>query len=63
MKVLKDTEEEEGIVTLCAIRGCCPTIDFTNPNIVIIRDDLGGLVKLTRVEWAELKTKFISENS
>jgi hypothetical protein len=49
---------ERGVVTLCGTQGCCPTVDFTDPQAVVIRDDHGGKVNLTPMEWAELKSKF-----
>ncbi|PIP30452.1 hypothetical protein COX25_04630 [bacterium (Candidatus Howlettbacteria) CG23_combo_of_CG06-09_8_20_14_all_37_9] len=49
---------EKDIVTLCGVQGCCPTIDFTDSQNVILKDDFGGRVQLTRNEWEELKTKF-----
>lgn len=51
---------EEGIVKLCAVNGCCPSVDFTDPNKVVLQDDLGGKVQLSREEWQDLKTKFAS---
>ncbi len=48
-------ESESGVLTLCAVKGCCPTVDFTDPNEVSLRDDHGGMVRLTRAEWAFLK--------
>lgn len=54
----KKSTEEIGKVTLCGAQGCCPTVDFTNPEEVVFRDDFGGKVRLTRQEWEELKVKF-----
>jgi hypothetical protein len=51
---------ETGVVALCGERGCCPVVDFTFPGKVILRDDLGGRVQLTREQWADLKDKFAS---
>lgn len=53
---------EQGTVRLCGVRGCCPTIDFTNPRKVVLKDDFGGQVRLTRKQWVELKTKFASKS-
>ncbi len=44
-----------GVLTLCGTKGCCPTVDFTNPNEVVFKDDHGGTVRLTQAEWKELK--------
>ena len=47
-----------GMVKLCGVQGCCPTVDFTNPEKVVLADDFGGKVQLTREQWTELKTRF-----
>jgi len=47
-----------GMVKLCGVQGCCPTVDFTNPGKVVLADDFGGKVQLTREQWTELKTRF-----
>ena len=52
---------EKGIVTLCGTRGCCPTVDFTNPRKIILKDDFGGQVQLNRKQWRELKLQFASK--
>lgn len=49
---------EEGIVTLCGVQGCCPTVDFTDPQKVVIRDDFGGKAELTQEQWTCLKDSF-----
>ena len=41
-------------VVLCGTSGCCPTVTF-NDNEVVIKDDFGGLVKLTDEQFKELK--------
>ena len=53
---------EKGMVKLCGVQGCCPTVDFTNPKKSVLRDDLGGKVQLTRKQWGDLKTKFASKS-
>lgn len=52
---------EKGTVRLCGTQGCCPTIDFSDSEKVVLRDDFGGKVQLTREQWTELKTKFTSK--
>ncbi len=53
---------ESGVVKLCGVQGCCPTIDFTDPGgKVILADDFGGKVQLTREQWTELKKQFVQE--
>ncbi|OHA78860.1 MAG: hypothetical protein A3B07_03570 [Candidatus Yonathbacteria bacterium RIFCSPLOWO2_01_FULL_43_27] len=54
--------KEEGVVTLaCGDETCCPTVDFTNPEKVVLKDDFGGMVQLTRKQWSDLKDGFISK--
>lgn len=43
-------------VKLCAVNGCCPTVTV-NPNMVVIEDDFGGKVQLTKDQWNDLKQK------
>lgn len=52
---------EKGIVALCGTQGCCPTVDFTSPRRVLLKDDFGGQVQLTRKQWGDLKAKFASK--
>jgi len=52
---------ETGMVKLCGVQGCCPTVDFTNPEKVVLSDDFGGKVQLTSEQWIELKSRFASE--
>ena len=49
---------EKGKISLCGTQGCCPTVDFSDPSKVVLKDDLGGHVELTRKQWQDLKTKF-----
>lgn len=53
---------EQGTVKLCGVQGCCPTIDFTNPEMVVLSDDFNGKVQLTRAQWADLKSRFAQES-
>ena len=53
---------EKGTVKLCGVQGCCPTINFENPEKVVLEDDFGGKVQLTRQQWADLKTKFAEDS-
>lgn len=53
---------EQGTVKLCGVQGCCPTIDFTDSEKVVLQDDFGGKVQLTREQWNELKTRFASKS-
>ena len=49
---------EQGMVKLCGVAGCCPSVDFSNPEKVILKDDFGGQVELTRAQWKDLNDKF-----
>lgn len=52
---------EQGTIKLCGTQGCCPSVDFTSPNKILLKDDFGGQVQLTREQWDDLKAKFASE--
>jgi len=52
-----------GTVKLCGVQGCCPTVDFTNPEKIVLTDDFGGTVQLTHEQWAELKARFAQKPS
>jgi len=54
---------EMGTVKLCGVQGCCPTVDFTNPEKIVLTDDFGGTVQLTHEQWAELKARFAQKPS
>jgi len=56
--VMAKATEEKGVVTLCGVQSCCPTVDFTDPQKVLIKDDFGGQVQLTSAQWDDLKAKF-----
>lgn len=53
---------EMGKILLCGVQGCCPSIDFTDSNAVVLKDDFGGQVQLTREQWADLKAKFVQKS-
>lgn len=59
----KQNGMEQGTVKLCSVQGCCPTVDFTDPQKVVLKDDHGGQVQLTRAEWSELKAKFATKSN
>lgn len=52
---------EKGTVKLCGVQGCCPSVDFTDPQKVVLKDDFGGQVQLTRDQWQDLKARFASQ--
>ena len=53
---------EQGTIMLCGVQGCCPTINFTDPQKIVLKDDFGGQVQLTREQWQDLKVKFASKS-
>lgn len=46
----KRPSDEPTVYTLCGAQGCCPTVTVEDDNLVIA-DDHGGSVRLTRAEW------------
>ena len=52
---------ESGVIKLCGVQGCCPTVDFTDPQKIVFRDDFGGKVQLTQAQWQEMKMIFVSD--
>ncbi len=56
----KVISKEKGIIKLCGECQSCPEVDLTDPDIVLIRDDFGGQVKLTRWQWGEMKRIFFA---
>ena len=45
-------------ILLCGARGCCPIVEIhRNADKVVITDDDGGKVKLTKKQWREAITK------
>lgn len=53
---------EKGIVKLCGVQGCCPTVDFTDPQKVVLKDDFDGQIQLTQDQWQDLKVRFASKS-
>lgn len=44
-------------ITLCGTQGCCPTVEISDN--VVIADDFGGKVTLTKAQWKEAVNKVI----
>lgn len=55
---MKKPMTEKGKIKLCAVQGCCPEVDFSNPGKVILTDDYGGKVTLKKKEWNFMKKNF-----
>jgi hypothetical protein len=57
MVVSKTTDDEEAckgirVYTLCGVSGCCPTVEVNHDiKEIVLKDDFGGVVKLTIDEW------------
>lgn len=49
-------DEVKKVVLMCDKKGCCSTVTL-DKNLVLIEDDFGGKVKLTKEEFEVLKTK------
>lgn len=48
------TTIKKDVYTLCGTQGCCPTVTiYQDLDKVIIKDDFGGKVTLTKNEWTE----------
>ncbi len=57
----KGSYSEKGVITLCGSCQSCPEVDFTQIGFVLIRDDFGGQVKLTKQQWSEMKKVFVEK--
>lgn len=56
----RNTKFKNKTIRLCGVQGCCPTVTFKKGE-VLIKDDFGGKVKLTKAQFAELQ--HVEENS
>jgi hypothetical protein len=55
-EMLHADEKPSLVLRLCAVQGCCPEVDFTDSNQVILTDDFGGKVTLTNEQFSLLKS-------
>ncbi|MDO8650457.1 MAG: hypothetical protein Q7K33_04105 [Candidatus Berkelbacteria bacterium] len=53
---LNDPKNDRRIIKLCGVQGCCPELRFEKDE-VHISDDFGGTVKMTAVQFEDLKNK------
>jgi len=45
-------------IQLCGVQGCCPTVEIHHDTgKVVIADDSGGKVTLTKEQWQEALAK------
>ncbi len=47
---MKNSQKNKTITLNCGVQGCCPQVKMKEKN-VIITDDYGGKVKMTRDQW------------
>lgn len=52
---------DKGILKLCCAVHGCPSVDFTDPSAVVLKDDFGGVVRLSKDEWELLKSHITAE--
>jgi hypothetical protein len=53
---MKNTKNEKRFVIFCGVKGCCPSVEFKKDR-VLIKDDYGGKVRLSRDRWQALVGK------
>lgn len=53
-------DKAEKVVLMCGKKGCCPTVSLSK-NQVVIEDDFGGRVKLSKEQFALFKEKIKKE--
>jgi hypothetical protein len=52
-------ETKNNKVRSCGVIGCCPTIDFTDPQNITLKDDFGGQIRITNKQWEWLRKESI----
>ncbi len=58
MSEINDSKESITRIRLCGTQGCCPTVEIHHgSDKVVITDDDGGKVTLTKEQWTEALTK------
>ena len=62
METPSNNPSAQRIIRLCGVQGCCPTVEI-GPQDVILRDDFGGVVKLTLSQWNDLRKIVAEENA
>ena len=50
----ENKEKNNRTIKLCGGGSCCPTVTF-EANEVVLKDDFGGMVRLNKAEFAQLK--------
>lgn len=50
----QDNQANRTQIRLCGTSGCCPTVEINHgENKIVITDDNGGKVTLTKEQWRE----------
>ena len=58
MAKVKDSDKNATLIKLCGVQGCCPIVEVHHDsNKIVITDDDGGKVTLTREQWREAHNK------
>lgn len=58
MAEMGDSKVNVTRIQLCGVQGCCPTVEIHHDaDKVVIVDDGGGKVTLTKEQWREALTK------
>ena len=55
---MEKIKERVTLIALCGVQGCCPTVEIhQDTNKIIITDDHGGQVTLTKEQWQDALAK------
>lgn len=58
MAEINNPEAKVTRIQLCGVQGCCPTVEIHHgSDKVVIADDDGGKVTLTKEQWREALAK------
>lgn len=58
MSKTRNPKKDVTNIRLCGVQGCCPTVEIDHgSNKLVITDDDGGKVTLTKEQWREALAK------
>ncbi len=58
MAEILDPKANVTSIRLCGVQGCCPTVEVHHgSDKIVITDDDGGKVTLTKEQWREALTR------
>lgn len=58
MVEIQDPKANVTRIQLCGVKGCCPTVEIHHgSDKIVITDDDGGKVTLTKEQWREALTR------